>query len=128
MERIKSLLKPLEDDTAIMVGRRKEMFPYEDELKQHLDCLGVPELSDRLVWIPFNRIQNATLLAQGGFSKAWKARIKLRKGGVVQQVVLKELDKSAIQQVRMFPFWLKRSFCFDCHVEFYREGFFILTY
>ncbi|RUS33514.1 hypothetical protein BC938DRAFT_471327, partial [Jimgerdemannia flammicorona] len=46
----------------------KQNFPYDKELKRHLEALNVSVLADRLVWVPFSRFENVKRLGRGGFA------------------------------------------------------------
>ncbi|RUP50722.1 hypothetical protein BC936DRAFT_137957 [Jimgerdemannia flammicorona] len=45
----------------------KQNFPYDKELKRHLEALNVSVLADRLVWVPFSRLENV-----------WKGTVRWR--------------------------------------------------
>ena len=72
-----SLLKSLYEVNQPFIEGLKLDFPDpNNELLLHLTKLGVPQLSDYLVWIPFNRFIKTEFLGQGGFAKVWKAAVE----------------------------------------------------
>ncbi|RUS16591.1 kinase-like domain-containing protein [Endogone sp. FLAS-F59071] len=97
----KALLKPcylLSDFVQDNIKLWKSRFPDDQELKCHLGELGILELSDFLVWVPFEKLTELRLIGEGGFSKVWWAQIP-ECGN--RQVALKEMNQILIQEVIM---------------------------
>lgn len=74
---------------------------HDDELKNHLELLNLPNLSRFLVFIPFENFQDIQKLGAGGFSAVYKAKILRKEPNIgepdlMMEVALKEMDRSLL--------------------------------
>ncbi|RUS32870.1 hypothetical protein BC938DRAFT_473977 [Jimgerdemannia flammicorona] len=82
------------------IQSHKETFPEDDaELAAHLETLNVSELTEYLLWIPFNRFQNLEILGEGGFARVWKATVHWPGADEDELYALKEIDISMSPEV-----------------------------
>lgn len=70
------------------------------DIIMHLKKLGIPQLKNRLVWIPPDRFTEIEYLGEGGFAKVYKGTAN----GYVY--ALKELKKNMLPEVSITNFTL----------------------
>lgn len=65
------------------IKENKTNFPEnEEDLRDLLQDLNLPELEDYLVYIPFHQFEAVEILGKGGFATVYKATIRLPNGFV----------------------------------------------
>ncbi|RUP49704.1 hypothetical protein BC936DRAFT_141760, partial [Jimgerdemannia flammicorona] len=68
---------PQREDLCVAAHINKLNFPgHDDELRKHLSALGLAELQPYLVWIPFERFVEFSVLGRGGFATVYRATVK----------------------------------------------------
>ncbi|RUS27872.1 hypothetical protein BC938DRAFT_482621 [Jimgerdemannia flammicorona] len=98
LQRLLAKLKPfdeLHDEHITEMKNWKAAFPNDETLLTHLEKLSVPELVDRLVWIPPSHYTDLEPLGQGGFATVYKAKLVAKN----IEVAMKELDPLRISEV-----------------------------
>ncbi|RUS32039.1 hypothetical protein BC938DRAFT_476434 [Jimgerdemannia flammicorona] len=100
LQEAKALLKPFDElpqscQRKILAWKSGWHSDTSDTLRQHLEYLNLLELSDFLMWIPFERFLNVRLLCKGGFATIWAANDYI--GG--RTFVLKEMSMELLQEL-----------------------------
>ena len=81
---------------------KKQFEEYSNELRNCLNALDVAQLEPYLAWVPSNKLQDFTQLAEGGFAKVYSARITVSQE--YQFVAAKELKDSMVTEVRSYNY------------------------
>ncbi|RUS31313.1 hypothetical protein BC938DRAFT_478075 [Jimgerdemannia flammicorona] len=81
LQKTLSLMKPFDQLEAVRKARinaNKLNFPdfNSETLLKHLTKFGAPQLTDYLVWIPFERFVTVEELGRGGFATVWKGTVE----------------------------------------------------
>ncbi|RUS15784.1 kinase-like domain-containing protein, partial [Jimgerdemannia flammicorona] len=94
---------PLLESAKLYIQANRLRFPgHAKELKFHLRKLGVPELADYLVWVPFNQLIDMRAMEGGedGFTTVFRATVRGADPEVdAYVVVLKEFYESMVPEL-----------------------------
>ncbi|RUS30073.1 hypothetical protein BC938DRAFT_479882 [Jimgerdemannia flammicorona] len=110
LQHAKELLTPLDSlgiDTYPIENAKTVFGQYDPDLRKHLTRLHLPELSDRLVWIPPHLFKDIQQVAVGGFATVYTAGVEIPPQTyrfwdellLGDRILLKEVDQTLLQEL-----------------------------